>query len=426
MSDYKKIVEAALKKARLGKGNEDGNRVLNEGIVYPEGIKERMHPQLEDELANNKHSLGAHPIFPEGDESSFEEKIMGERFSEVAKRFKRAYDVSSINTKDVVSGMMPLVNDTMELESKHIKELEKLAVEMIREEFDMDEDTVEIHAELVNEITMVGPSKNTKPMAVEMEFKNYDEMVNSKNEVYKRRFINAMIQGAAKKCNHMFHMVEDELSDLDPRLANKYTKLMASADYMFYIIPKMENGVNGGVVKVQFPSTSNPKPVIYAQAMVFPVLIHELVKGVMELMSAHGLPKNKKIGEYVISKADFLAAEPWDMRLGPGLWSRFTDLIDPNDFHLKHHIYTDLVSLPVTEFNLKMREIMGGTKEGRKIIKNIVADVKAGLEEDNFNEAMDVNNEEEEIVDDQTGFDFDELLGGDDDSDDGWNIDELL
>jgi len=426
MSDYRKIAEEALRKARLGK------KTINESVLYPEGLTERMHPKLEDDLANRSHSLGKHPIFPEGDESSFEEKIMGERFNDVTKHYKRAYDVDTINNHSVMSEMMPLVYETMGLEAKHKKALEKIAVDMIREEYDMGEDVVEIHAELTNEINMVGTKKNPKPISVEMEFKNHDELVNANEEVYKRRFVNAMIQGAAKKCNHMFHMADDELTELDPRLPNKYSKMMTSADYMYYIMPEMEKGVNGGVVKVQFPSKSNPKAVIYAQAMVLPVLIHELVKGVMELISAHGLPKNKKVGEYVINKADFLAAEPWDMRLGPGLWSRFTKLIEPDDFKLKHQIYTELVSLPVREFNVKMREIMAGTKEGKKIIEDIVNEIKTGLKEDEFNEAMNEVSKNSSVApetsDDIKGFGFDELFGGktDDDSDEGYDFEDLF
>jgi len=426
MSDYRKIAEEALRKARLGK------KTINESVLYPEGLAERMHPKLEDDLANRSHSLGKHPIFPEGDESSFEEKIMGERFNEVTKRYKRAYDVDSVNNQSVMSEMMPLVYETMGLEAKHKKALEKIAVEMIREEYDMGEDVVEIHAELTDEINMVGTKKNPKPMSVEMEFKNHDDLVNANEEVYKRRFVNAMIQGAAKKCNHMFHMADDELTELDPRLPNKYSKMMAGADYAYYITSGLESAVSGGVVKVQFPSKSNPKAVIYAQAMVLPVLIHELVKGVMELISAHGLPKNKKVGEYVINKADFLAAEPWDMRLGPGLWSRFTNLIEPDDFKLKHQIYTELVSLPVREFNVKMREIMAGTKEGKKIIEDIVNEIKTGLKEDEFNEAMNEVSKNSSVApetsDDIKGFGFDELFGGktDDDSDEGYDFEDLF
>ena len=422
MSDYRKIAEAALKKAKQGKR-------LNESVVYPEGLTERMHPKLEEDLVNRTHSLGNHPIFPEGDETTFEQKVIGKRFSEVANRLKRAYDTETIDNRQVMSEMMSMVKDSMKLEAKHKKELEKLAEEMIREEFDMSKDVVEIHAELTPNINMEGTKKNAKPMATETQFKDHDEMLNAKDEVYKRRFLNSMIQGAAKKTNHMFHMVDEELMELDPRLPNRYSKMMAAADYMYFIVPEMDNGVNGGVVRVQFPTQSNPKAIIYAQAMVFPVLIHELVKGVMELISGHGLPKNKRIGEYVINKADFLAAEPWDMRLGPCLWDRFTEAVGSDDFHLKHHVYAELAALPVKEFNTKMREIMAGTKQGKKIVKEILDEVKAGLQEDEFNEAMKEIDEKTSIDTPSKGFSFDEVFGADESSEDkdnkGFSFDDL-
>jgi hypothetical protein len=419
MKDYRKIAEEALKKS------QQNTKRLDESVVYPDGLNERMHPTLEDELLNQKTSLGKHPIFPEGDESSFEQKIMGKRFNEVAKRYKRAHEVDDIRKEDVMSGMMPLLKETMTLEKKHVTELEELAVKMIREEYDMDEDVVEIHAELTPRINMIGTKKNPTPVVSEVEFKNHDEMVNANEEVYKRRFLNAMTQGAAKKCSHMFHMVDDELSDIDPRLASRYAKLMSSADYMYYVIPKMEEGVNGGVVRVEFPTKDNPKAIIYAQAMAFPVLIHELVKGVMELLSAHGLPKDKKIGKFVIDKADFLAAEPWDMRIGPALWDRFTESIESDDFHYKHHVYSELAALPVREFNVKMREIMAGTQEGKNIVKNIIDEVKSCIQEEEYNEAMVYTQTED-------GFSFDDLIKGEDDddddnlTDDGFDFDELF
>ena len=389
MSNYRKIAEKALLKS-LNKTK------LNEGVVYGENISERMHPQLEKELAERKHSLGIHPAIPEGDENNFEQKIMGKRFSEVVNRYKRAFDVDEIDTSTLMMEMMPMVHETMALESKHKKPLEELAEKMIREEYDMPEDIVEIKASLSPNIVLEGTKKNPTPKSSDYQFENHDDMVNAKEEVYKRRFLNAMIQGAAKKTNHMFHMVDDELTDMDPRLLNRYSKVMSAADYMYYVIPKMDNGTSGGVVKVTFPTAENPKAVIEAEAMIFPVLIHELVKGVMELLSAHGLPKDKKLGDYVIDKADFLAAEPWDMRMGPALWDRFTDCIDADDFHLKHQLYMELASKPVNEFNGCMREIMAGTNKGKKIVKETMGTIKRELQEEEFNNAMNELNTYEE------------------------------
>jgi hypothetical protein len=132
--------------------------------------------------------------------------------------------------------------------------------------------------------------------------------------------------------------------------------MMTSADYVYYVIPKMENGINGGVVKVTFPTKDNSKILIEAEAMVFPVLIHELVK---VLWKYYQLVVYLRVNMLLV-KLIFLSAEPWDMRIGPALWSRFTDMIENDDFKLKHHIWNELVALPVKEFNKKMKERNNG------------------------------------------------------------------
>ena len=402
MTNFKKIAEEALKNAK-------SKKTINEDSIYAGGLTEKISSQLEEELKSGNHSLKDNPILPKSDDGLFEENIVRDRFNDVCRRYKRSHDADIIDKKQVILNMMPMVYETMQLEEEHIKELEKLAIKMIREEYNIDENVVEINAKLTPNISLEGTKLNPSPVTLkEMDFNNHNDIINAGNEVHKRRFLNAMIQGAAKKCNHMFHMVDDELTKMNPKLPNKYSKMMSAADYMYYVIPNMENGVTGGVVKVDFPNKNNEKVVINAEAMVFPVLIHELVKGVMEVLSSHGLPKNKKLAEYVINKADYLSAEPWDMRLGPALWERFTNNIEPDDFNLKHHIYSELAALPVNEFNHKMREILANTKEGKKIISELVNSIKNDFQQEDFNEAMKKMDNNDNLTD---GWDINEIDG---------------
>lgn len=400
MSDYKKIAMLAINKASENK-NKIRN-ILSESVLYPENIKERMHPAIEKEIRMQKHSLGKHPAFPEEDECSFEEKIMGKRFGEVVKRYKKAFDVDNVNDFNM-GNIIGMVEDTMIMESKHKKKLEKLAVKMVREEFDISEDILDIVAELTPNISLKGTKLNPTPSAVDgMKFDTHEDIRKANAEVYKRRLLNAMTQGAAKKCHHMFHMVDEELTDMDPQLLNRYNKLMAAADYSYYMMPNLKNSgaVSGGVVKVELPTEANPKAVIHAQAVVFPVLIHEIVKGVMEILSAHGLPKNTKLAKYVINKADFLNAELSDMRLGPALWGKFSECFEPDDYKLKHHVYSQLAELPADEFHSQMREILAGTKMGKQIVKDIVNEVNNDIHSEEFEEAMKkYGGDEEESTD---------------------------
>jgi hypothetical protein len=117
------------------------------------------------------------------------------------------------------------------------------------------------------------------------------------------------------------------------------------------------------------------------------------------------------------------------MRIGPALWSRFTDAINPDDFNLKHHIYSELASLDVDEFNMKMREIMAGTSDGKEIVAELVKEIKADLDEDDFNLAMTEIDGVGEVSEESNGntFDLGELMGGSsEDKSEGFNLEELL
>lgn len=396
-SRLEEIAARALEKAKA-KGTPK-NPVNESRIVYEEDHPERMHPNLVTQLRDRNHTLGTHPIFPDSDESHFEEKIMGKRFADVLKNYKRQFDTETADPMEAIQNQMPLISDCMKLEDANKEKLQELAIEMIRKEYDMGEDDVEIIAELKRHIDISGIQKNPSPVRVEnMEFDNHESVQSANSEVYKRRFINAMIQGASKKGHHMFHLAEKELTNINPTLPNKYAKMMAAADYSYLTMDDSTPKGAGGVVKVEYV---DGKPVIHAQAVVFPVLIHELTKGVMEILSAHGLPEDAKLTEYVMGKADYMNAEPWDMRIGAPIWERFTNCIDPKDFDKKHHIYADLVALPTEEFNHVMREIMLGSKEGKDKVREIVKEIDADMQRDDYEASMNEMNND----DDSYGYD---------------------
>ena len=387
MSRYKNLAKKALEESR-----KESKGVINENLLYEDGITERMHPQIEAKVRDGKHSLYECGVFPEGDVISSEMKLIRERFKEVVKRCREAFDVNEIDNSTLMKEQMPLVMGAMTMEEKHKEELEKLAVEMIMEEFDIPEGSVEFDAKLRPNISREGTINEPKE-SLDEEFNDNDEKVMANEYVKKRRVLNAMTQGAAKSVNHMFHMVHEQLTDMNPRLPGNYKKMMSAADYMYFIIPDMDLGVNGGKCDCDYQQTEDgvSKPVIKAEAMVFPVLVHELYKGVMEVLSAHGLPTQENIAEYVVGKADFVKAEPDDMRFGTPMWRRFCDAVPAEDFNLKHHVYADLAALEPKEFNSVMKEVLGKTKRGKNLIAEMVSNIKKEMQEDDYNEAMGDN-----------------------------------
>jgi hypothetical protein len=379
MSKYRGLAKRAL---------ENKKKPLNENMLYSDGITERIHPKLEEDLRRDAHSLAGCDIFPEGDIISSEMKIIRERFKEVVKRCREAFDMEVIDDEVIKEQQMKLVQAAMTMEEPNKATLEQLAVDMIMEEFDIPEGSVEFDVELTRNITR-GVANDTPIEGDDSDFNDHDEIVSANAEVRKRRAVNALIQGASKSVNHMFHMVHEELSDMNSKLPGTYKKMMSAADYMYFIVPDLKGAVDAGSCETDYTEDENGvKAVIKARGMVFPVLIHELCKGVMEVLSSNGLPTQENVAQYVLDKADFVQAEPWDMRFGPGLWRRFCDAIPAEDFKLKHYVYTDLASMEPDEFSSLMKEIIAGTKKGKHRIAEMVKDIKAELSEDEFNETM--------------------------------------
>ena len=387
---------------------------LSEAIEYDPQHPERMHPSLEKQLKQDTHHLGGNPSFPKGDRGHFSEKIASDRFKDLVTKVKRYWDVSNLDPR-MMQQVFRLLGEIKEIESKHRKELEQLAVDIVRSEFDIPAEDVDIDAKLVDNISSEGMKSKPKKTE-EPEIESLEDKEKLDAEVHKRRMVNSLIQGASKKGHYMFHLVENELSTISPRLSTLYGKLMSLTDFTYWLIPDMsgsgggssDGGSKGGRSLLNM---DGEKPKIIAEAWIFPVLIHELIKGAMELLSLHGLPENPKHAQYVIDKADFLDAEVWDMRLGPGIWEKFIDAIPGEAYDIKQHLYYDIVKMPADEFHSFMRELLSGTNKGKQKLVDLANEIKKEIESDRAKKAIEGGSEKSS-----------NLFGGDDDDD---NLDDI-
>ena len=422
--------------------------LLNERAVeYDPQHSERMHPDIEKNLASRTHYLGNHPAFPPsvGDQH-FEEKIASKRFGDILTKAKRygGNDINNAIRKG--SGAIPKI---LEIESHHKSELEQLAIELVKKEFGLKNEldlfgTIEqpntggIELEKPDEYN---PENNNKPKSTknddgtetsgvnsndEYEPEDIEDLENVEGEIKKRRIINSMIQGASKKGHYSFHLIEDKINAIDPRLINLYGSLMSINDLMYWMIDdetirssaedtiggKVKIGVSGDKddpnkdkdkedTEVETPKEKNKenkekskehKFYVKAQGLMFPVLVHELIKGTMEVMSLHGLPthpdpeKSRKLQQHIINKTDFLDAETWDVRLGPGIWEKFLDAIGEDDWDVRHQLYAEIIRMPVNEFNSFMKELLGGTKKGKTELAKLGAEIKEDIIKDKYNQ----------------------------------------
>lgn len=172
---------------------------------------------------------------------------------------------------------------------------------------------------------------------------------------------------------------------MNPQLVNTYALLMSGGELAYWVLPEemqmqaMGGGGSGaaGVEKLSFDE--NGIPVITAQAIVFPVLIQELVKGLMEYLSydENADPSTQK---YVHGQADTLGGELWDIKFGPAVWRQILRMIGNENQEYMPFIYKHLLELPTNEFNTRMQQFLKGDPEGRQFIADLVAQVKAEQE----------------------------------------------
>jgi hypothetical protein len=201
------------------------------------------------------------------------------------------------------------------------------------------------------------------------------------------------MQGAAKKGHYIFHMVADELDALDPRLMGLYGKLMSLADFQYWVIPDtMMTGQVGGVEKIEWRKAEKPKtkdeeedmedinleegddmPVVVAKAWIFPLLVHELIKGALELSAINWAEGHLDFDEQkeVMSKADTDEGEIWGMRLGPGMWEKFLDCVGDENYDIKQWLFRELTKLPAQQFHDFMKEILSGSQKCKEVIDTL-------------------------------------------------------
>lgn len=390
--------------------------------------QDRPDKGIIDKLSANNTPLTKVPLPKDLVEpyTNYQELLASERYKQVIENVRKYTDIEA-SYKGMNSVMQQSLGDMMDafyritnIEEFHIPELEKLAVKLVLEEFGIPEDAVEIDAKIVkygkidtrdfntesisqmnNNPSEVSIDDNTPEIKTEFD---EDEL---NLERAKRRLINALIQGASKKGHYMYHLVYDELMQIfDSEDLIKYYGIMMSINDLNYwqmsdnMIGGLSNSV-AGKVKIERPSNEEndseeeeePKAKIVARGITFPVLVHELIKGVMELFSHQGEPDNKELFLEVMALEDTLEKEMWDLRLGASIWDRLRsqypdEVLEEENKELQNYILVELFKLPAKEFLNVMREIMAGTNKGKKIMNDLLVIIRKRFKEEDYREVM--------------------------------------
>lgn len=221
---------------------------------------------------------------------------------------------------------LPLIK---EIEKDFIPSLEELAVSMVKDAFPIiEQEGIEIEAK-------IGTAGETEFEEDEIEPDNPEEADETTlDDQAKRRIINSLTQGASVRGSYIYNMMKDELDIIDERLFDSYNKLLKST-YGLYDLMIMTpdqakqlaqtSGNTGamGKVKVMIPKSKDGeeelegKLKIKAVATTFPFLIHEIIKGLYEIIGLSGFTNpDKEYNTKIMNKVDTIFNELDDLKFG--------------------------------------------------------------------------------------------------------------
>ena len=386
---------------------EEVKRIIAELLT-----EEDMHRSVSGQLDSGEHPYGNHPSLSR----EMASQLGRDLFTDIVDRVKRYSGTDSFNKMSAQQLMYAALGESIEIEQEHKDDLEALAVKVVSDQFGIGPDVVEFDAKLTPRGASFAKVK-TQQTQVEKPEGHSDEKLSA--EISKRKLINSMIHGGARRGQYMFHEVEDELRNIDDDLVKLYGTLMSVNDFNYWAFSDAEiaslgqqSSQRAGSVHVEKiqreEGESGPLWKIVAEGMSFPLLLHELNKGVLELVSIHGLPEDEEVHKYVLSKTDLLDSETWDLKIGPGVWDRFVDAVG-DDSEVRSHLYQELVSLPAEEFNHKMKELIEGSDEGKQWLVDLANDIKDEIKQEDYEDAMKQHSSDDDDEDGYGDLDADDI-----------------
>jgi hypothetical protein len=387
---------------------------LREAPIDYEG-PERMEPGIERKITSKQTPYHEHPAMPGGDKD-FIEVVSSKRFKDSVDKVRRYLgNTTPLQGRNPLMNLMGMVmgglREVSRIESQNKEYLENLAIDLVKKELGIPKGSLQFDAKLVHGGMGAAKGMRTEPQEPEQEevedaFKEAEEhtedLLNFADafeqfnlEKAKRRFINSLIQGAAFKGGHMYVLVGEELNRLDPQLLNLYGVTQSLMEHMYWIYPDMEGmaGSGGGQMGQSEVDEETDPPTVKARAATFPLLIHELVKGVYEVFGTHGLPDDPKQQELVMNAEDTLPAEIWDSRLGPIFWEKFvatypSELFEDDMKHIQHYLFMRFSKLDAKEFFRVAKLILNGDPQGTQFIQKMVDEIVKDLKKQDYEDSM--------------------------------------
>ena len=341
---------------------------------YPE----RMDPNLERKVGSPESLYAKNPAFRKG--AADVERLIGTRFKEVIDRVRDAYNQPNLSSEQVKRQIMMQMNmltmQVMRIENEHNEELVDLALDLALEETGTDRDWYQFDLTLGGTPPQSGGFQMKRkekpkfeiPQSFDIDVETDEEQFQS--EVDKRNIINLIIQGEAKKGHYSFMKPSymNRLAQIDPQLPSLYRQIMAAADLMYFTMEQMIEMMSqtgqgvAGKVEIQDADEDEdggedaPDTKIVAGGLIFPILLHEIIKGLEEAPAREQFSDmDPQRAASVMGQTDILANEPMQLRLGPSVvemikYALPDEMFDDENEGLNPWFKRELYKIPAKEF----------------------------------------------------------------------------
>jgi hypothetical protein len=434
---------------------------IREDIDYG-GRPERMDRNLERKLGDSESLYAKNPALRGG--VSDVERLASSRFGKVVDKLKQVTGIQDLTTNQVkgmlMGEMMMKAREVMGMESRVKEQLKELAVEICLDETEADPSWYIIDPRLGEQIDVSNfryrPEKpkddeeeeDDEKQSLEIPSFDIEDLTPEEEfelEKHKRNIINALIQGASKKGHYVFQKpeVKSRLDAINPRLFPNYLAIMAINDFFYFSMEDMIDNMSqtgqgvAGKVELQQPDEDDlddfeeeggdreeaPDTKIVAIGAFFPILCHEIIKGIEEAVGRYGLPKEPSMRANVLGQTDTLANEPMQLRLGPEIYEklRFSlpdEMYDGSNKGLIKWFQIQLYQIPAEEFLKIIGDVISSDES-----KNRKATARF---EEIMREAQELKSEYDNWKEENGEDQSDDDNSGDDDDDDDDDLDDFL
>ena len=383
----------------------------------PGAAPDFVHPSKKKWIETGDEELDA--LLPELSKKgqSYLELITSQNYQELIKRIEHYTGIKTekLDLPSLTSLAFQAIQKVQGIESQRKHFFETLALDvvlelpefkMVKEAFYNDEVKFDVKLgkpDLENAIFEPGdqePETDANLSPVE-DINTYlaQQLANVTPAHLQRQLANLMIQGQAVYKTFLFNQVSDKLNQIDPDLTNLYGIIASVGQLGFWGAP-MSMGPELSQSDMQMGSEEvSPEGDIYvikARAVLFPILIHEVVKGIYEWISLN--PELQ--GE--MSK-DTAGAEMKDLVVGPELTKIFMSYIPADKQELVPLVHKKFLVLPRDD----VKEVFAQSQKGKEIMQQLVNDAETEWEEyqqqkeglDKIEQAIDSVIEQDDIMD---------------------------